>query len=142
MNVTPRTLIYDAHRALGVLRPGQGSSEDAVDDHFRALNDLLDAWQIERLMVYSITGTPYTLPSAGSTYTLGPAGTLGTTVPIRVESASWVRSGIPELPVSVLTLDQWRRGVSGIYFDGRYPLMTMHVQPAAQGGETLNLYQW
>lgn len=142
MITTPRRLVYDAHRALGVLKPGQGPSEDAVDDGFRLLNDMLDAWQLERLMVYSIAGTPYTLPSAGGSFTMGPAGTLSLTAPVRVESASWTSPEMCCHTPALLTQDDWRRGLSGIYSDGRYPLTTLYVRPDAKGGETLTLYQW
>ena len=141
MTTTPRKLAYDAYRLLGVLRPGQSTSEDAIDDAFRALNDLIDAWKIERLMVFSIAGTPYTLPSSGSSYTMGPAGTLSLTAPVRVEAASW-KSAYSETSLPVLSADQWRLGQIGLYFDGRYPLTTMHVRPDANAGDTLTLYQW
>lgn len=147
MTITPRRLIYDAYRQLGVLRPGQNVSEDSVDDAMRALSDMLDSWQTERLMVYAVTGTNYTLPSAGGSYTMGPGGTLALTAPLRVESASWVQAqgshtGIPAQPVAVLTLNEYRGGRSGLYFDGKYPLVTMYVRPSALGGETLILYAW
>jgi hypothetical protein len=142
MKLTPRTLIYDAYRQLGVLRPGQSVSEDSVDDALRSLNDLIDGWAIERLMIYGLTGTPYALPSAGSAFTMGPGGTLSQTAPVRVESASWIQTGLPEQPVKVLTLDEYRRGNYGLYFDGQYPLVTMRVNPPAKGGEQLMLYSW
>ena len=142
MHITARRLIYDAYRLLGVLRPGQNTSEDAVDDALRTLNDLIDAWKIERLMVFSIAGTPYTLPSAGSTYTLGPSGTLAQTAPVRVEAASWDTGGMPCNSLSILTPAEWQRGQSGLYFDGRYPVTTMRVRPDANAGDVLTLYQW
>lgn len=142
MTTTPRKLAYEAYRLLGVLRPGQSTSEDAIDDAFQALNALIDAWKIERLMVFSIAGTPYTLPSSGNTYTMGPAGTLSLTAPVRVEAASWSKTGTPCSGIPVLTSDEWRKGQNGIYFDGRYPVTTMRVRPDASAGDILTLYQW
>ena len=139
MTTTPRKLAYDAYRLLGVLRPGQSTSEDAINDAFEALNALVDAWKIERLMVFAIAGTPYTVPpGGGGTFTLGPGGTFSQTAPVRVESASWSTTGT----VPVISTEQWQRGLSGIYFDGRYPLTTMRVRPDANAGDTLTLYQW
>ena len=142
MHISARRLIYDSFRLLGVLRPGQSTSEDAIDDALRTLNDLIDAWKIERLMVFSIAGTAYTLPSSGGAYTMGPSGTLAQAAPVRVESASWNATGMPCSTVSVLTGDEWRRGQSGIYFDGRYPVTTMRVRPDGRAGDVLTLYQW
>ena len=142
MKVTPRTVINDAFRALGVLRPGHTPSEDAVDEALRLLNDILDSWQLERLMVYAISGTAYPIPGSGNSFTMGTAGTLSATAPVRVESAGWLRVGMPEQPLEVLTLDRWRAGQYGIYLDGVHPVTTLHVNPPAVGGETLMLYQW
>lgn len=142
MVTTPRRLAYDAFRLLGVIRPGQSTSEDAIDDAFHALNDMLDSWQIERLMVYSTAGTQYTIPSDGGSYTMGPAGTLSLTAPVRVESASWNSPGVPCSTPAMLSQDEWRRGRHGVYFDGRYPLSTVYVRPDARAGDILTLYQW
>lgn len=142
MKVTPRTVINDAFRALGVLRPGHTPAEDAVDEALRLLNDILDSWQLEKLMVYAVSGTGYVIPAAGSYFTMGPTGTLSTAAPVKVESAGWLKTGMPEQPIEVLTLDRWRAGQQGIYLDGVYPLTTLHVNPAAMGGETLMLYAW
>ena len=142
MKVTPRTVISDAFRALGVLRPGHTPSEEAVDEALRLLNDILDSWQLERLMVYAITGTAYPIPASGGSFTMGPAGTLSATAPVRVESAGWLRVGMPEQPLDILTLDRWRAGQHGIYLDGVHPVTTLRLTPPALGGETLMLYAW
>lgn len=139
--ITPRTLIYDAYRSLAVLRPGQSPSDDACDDALRSLNDMLDAWQLERLMVYGIRGTAYALTGAPP-WTLGPAGTLGETRPLRVESAGLIHSGSPETDLPVLTLDGYRAQRCGVYIDGGYPLSNVYVNPSPSGGESLVLYSW
>ena len=142
--ITPRTLIYDAYRSLGVLRPGQAASDDGMDDALRALNDLLDSWQIEHLMVYAVNGTTYPLVAGTASYTLGPGGTLSPTNPVKVEGAGLMRSGVTcETPVPVLTAAQYR-GCSqhGVYIDGAVPVSTLTVRPAPTGDESLVLYTW
>lgn len=143
MNITPRTLIYDAYRSLGVLRPGQQTSDDAVDDAFRTLQDLLDSWQIEHLMVYAVTRTVYPLTAGLAGYTLGPGGTLGEVRPICTESAGIISAAsCTESPFAVLTLDHWRANHSGVYVDSSYPVVNISVRPTPQGGEQLVLYTW
>lgn len=145
--ITPRSLIYDAYRSLGVLRPGQQTSDDAVDDAFRALNELLDSWMNERLMIYAEERTAYPLVGGTASYTLGfdaaamVTGTLGPTRPHRVEAAALVR-GSSETPIKVLSFDQWRLFASGVYIDGAYPIANVNVNPAPTGGESLVLYAW
>jgi hypothetical protein len=124
------------------LRPGQSVSDDAVEEAQRLLNEMVDAWQIEKLMIWAIVGTSYVIPAAGSTWTMGPLGTLAPLAPVRLEGAGWTRSGYPEQSLPVLTLDEWREGRCGVWNDGGYPLATISVRPAAAGGETLTLYAW
>lgn len=142
MNLTPRTIIHDAYRALGVLRPGQSVSDDSVEEAQRLLNEMVDAWQIEKLMVWTVAGTSYAIPSAGSTWTMGPLGTLAPLAPVRLEGAGWIQTGMPEQALPILTLAEWREDRYGLYNDGAYPLATISIRPAALGGETLTLYSW
>src|SRR5262245_32066983 len=141
MNITARTLITDAYRALGVLRPGQQTSDDAVDDAYRALQDMVDAWQLEHLMIYAVERTVYPLTGSGP-WTLGPGGSLDTIRPINVDSAGLIGTVGTETPVNLLTLDRWRARQSGVYVDGAYPASNVSIYPAPQGGEQLVLYTW
>jgi hypothetical protein len=141
-NVTPRTLITDAYRALGVLRPGQATSDDAVDDGFRALQDLVDAWQIEHLMIYAVARTAYPLTAGQSNYTLGTGGTLGTIRPIKVESAGLIGISGQESQAHILTLDEWRAQKTGVFIDTSFPAANVGIYPAPAGGDQLVLYTW
>src|SRR4030095_5695647 len=96
--ITPRTLISDAYRSLLVTRPGQSTSDDAIDEAFRALNDLVDSWQIERLMIYNVERAVYPLAAGVASYTLGPGGTLGRTRPPRTDGRA-TRDAGAQLPV-------------------------------------------
>ena len=138
--ITPRRLIIDAYRSLGVLRPGQGPTEDGVEEALGILNDMVDAWQLERLMIYGISPTAYTVPPSPP-YTLGAGGTLGATVPVRIEAAEVIRNGVKQ-DLPILALDCWRAGRSGIWIDSGYPVATLHATPALNAGETLTLYGW
>jgi hypothetical protein len=138
--ITPRNLLYDAYRTLGVLRSGQATSDDAMDDGLRALNDLVDAWHCERLMIYSIVPSTYALTAPP--YTLGPGGTLGTVRPQRIEGAGLLYPGSAiESPLPVLTLNEFRQGRTGVYISSAYPLSTLSILPANTTGQ-LVLYGW
>ena len=139
-SITPRNLLYDAYRTLGVLRSGQATSDDAMDDGLRALNDLVDAWHCERLMIWAIVPSTYTLTAPP--YTLGPGGTLSTTRPVRLEGAGLLYPGSAiESAIPVLTLEQYRQGITGVYLDSGYPLSTLSMLPANTTGQ-LVLYAW
>jgi hypothetical protein len=142
MKLTARTLIYDAHRALGVLRSGQGPNDDSVDDAFRALNDMIDSWALESLMVYGIEATTYPVTAGTGSYTLGPGGTLGTTRPVRVEGAGFTTSTCPDSAIAVLSLDEYRRNRAGVYIDSAYPAANVRLNPVPINDAQLTLYTW
>jgi hypothetical protein len=140
--VSTRNLLYDAYRSLGVLRSGQQTSDDALDDALRTLNDMVDAWHLERLMIYSIEPTDYVLTGLGS-YTLGPPdGTLGLVRPQRIEGASVNSSGSTCNMTPVLTLQQYRTHEAGVYVDSAYPKSNVYLHPVPASGSLLTLYAW
>jgi len=142
MKVNTRNLLYDAYRTLGVLRSGQQTSDDALDDALRVANDMVDAWMLERLMVYSIEPTDYVLTGLGS-YTLGPPdGTLGLVRPQRIEGASVNSSGYACTMTPVLTLQQYRAHAAGVYVDSAYPKANVYLHPVPASGSLLTLYSW
>ena len=135
--VNTRNLIYDAYRTLGVLRSGQQTSDDSMDDALRALNDMVEAWALERLMIYSIE--PMVYPLTGfSSYTLGPPdGTLGLVRPQRIEGAAVDGNSTP-----ALTLEQYRNKEHGVYVDAAYPKSNVYLNPIPGSGSILTLYGW
>jgi hypothetical protein len=113
-----------------------------MDDALRTLNDLIDAWHLERLMIYAVEPSVHTLTGA-TVYTLGPPdGTLGTVRPQRIEGAGLIYpSSNIESPLPLLTLDEYRTHHAGIYIDGGYPKANVHVNPLTAVGH-LVLYGW
>src|SRR4029450_749740 len=91
--LTAGRLIYDAYRALRVLRPGQLTSPEGMDDALGVLNDLVDSWNTESLMIPSLRRDVYPLTAGVGSYTLGPGGTLGGERPQRVGRAARGSSG-------------------------------------------------
>jgi len=147
MKTTPRKLIYDTYRELGVLRTGQGPSDDATDDAYRALNDMVEAWALESLMVLGSEGTAYPVQANLGSYTLGPGGTLGGVRPVRVDGAGFTYPQgsvgcTGETPLEVLTLDRYRTHRSGVYVDGSYPLANVALHPVPTVDGMLTLYTW
>jgi hypothetical protein len=139
--VTASQLIYRAMRDLGVLRAGQGGSPDAIADGLATLNDLLDSWNTERLVVHHIARDVYDLTAGESTYYLGDGG--GALRPVRIEHAGYTLAGSTvETPIDVLTVQQWAEGRAGVYNDAAAPVATLYVRPTPTGADQLALYTW
>jgi hypothetical protein len=147
--VTAGRLIYDAYRALGVLRPGQSTSPEGHDDALGVLNDLVDFWNTESLMVPSLRRDVYPLTAGVGSYTLGPGGTLGGERPQRVTSAALVAcdcgcgcSGGACRNLRLTTAWQDCSCNSGISIDTAYPDVNIRIHPAPYAGESLALQSW
>lgn len=105
---TATTIIESALRKIGALSRGFSlSSEDAADG-LEALNDLLQHWSNESLVIPYRTRESLTLTSGTNPHTIGIGGTLSTTRPLVIESAQITVSGI-DYPVDVITLGEYQR---------------------------------
>lgn len=139
--VSAGSLTYDAYRALGVLRSGQTASPEMLEDGFTHLNDLIDSWNTERLIIYSIRRDVYALPAGATSFVLGPQEESGTRP--KIEGISMLPSGqTQEHGLRLLTLDEYRSGHYGWYSDNAYPDALATFFPPAQAGQQLVIYSW
>lgn len=136
-------------RVLGVQRtPSAAEANDGLD----TLNSMLDAWAIERLMVYQIVQGSYSWGASVTSRTIGSGGNFNATRPTRVDSAYWRDSSSHDSPVRVL---QDRTEYDGIgekstsssvpgwlYYDPAYPLGTLYLYPVPSAAGTLLLNTW
>lgn len=72
MSVTLTQLAYQSLRDLGCLRPGQTTSQDVLNDILYEANQLIDAWLLDRFLVYQLTINEFTLTAGQQFYTIGP----------------------------------------------------------------------
>jgi len=147
--VTAGRLIYDAYRALGVLRPGQLTSPEGHEDAFGLLNDMVDSWNTESLMIPSLQRSVYPLTAGVGSYTLGPGGSLSGDRPQRVMSAALVACdcgcGCADGNCRQLVLRSgWLDcGCNcGIHIDRAFPNANVRINPAPSDGQSLALQSW
>lgn len=148
-SVTARRLIYDAYRALGVLRPGQQTSPEGHEDAFGLLNDMVDSWNTESLMIPALQRSVYPLTAGVGSYTLGPGGTLSGDRPQRVMSAALVACdcgcGCADGDCRQLALRSTWHDCSpkcGIAIDNACPDVHVRIHPAPSEGQSLALQSW
>jgi hypothetical protein len=68
----PLDIISRALKDIGALEAGESPSPDAVQDAFDMLNDLIDQWSNEDMMVYNTTEIIFPLIPGQVQYTIGP----------------------------------------------------------------------
>lgn len=107
------TLVYGALRLCngGLARPGRTASPEELADGLLRLNDLVDAWGVERLTMYQLLRTLKTLASGTPTYTIGAGGSINMVRPDRIDYARLIidtsASPVTEIDVAIWTDQQW-----------------------------------
>jgi hypothetical protein len=148
-------LIRDAMRLSGSIQSTEALTAEQAQDHLRTLNRMIDAWNIDRLIVYTIDANVYTLVANQQDYTMGPGGTLDPAFrPVRIEEA-YIRllSGATpyDRPLKIVQDEGWADiGVKGVaspvptilYNHGDFPVTTISLWPTPSVANQIVLYCW
>jgi hypothetical protein len=150
--MTVRDLIKSSLRLIGAVATGETPSSVEQSDALAALNDMLDTWSTEKLMVYAIVREEFSLVAGTQSYTIGTSGTFNTSRPVVIEDATIEdQSSSPtvERPVQVLNVDEWSaistKDLSSeiptkIYIEDGFPLSTIYLWPKPSTTNKLVLY--
>lgn len=152
---TVRDLIKGSLRLIGAISTGETPSADEQADALVALNDMLDSWSTENLIIQSKVREEFTLVSGTQSYTIGSGGTFNTSRPLKIEAATIEdQSSSPnsEYNLEIINLEQWAsipiKDVAGVsiptrlYFEDTYPLATIYLWPKPSAANKLVLYSW
>jgi len=149
MAITALQVISRSMRLLQVLPPDANPTAQESADGLYALNSMLDAWGIERLMVYQIQQANYSWAAGASSKTIGSGGDFNASRPAKIEKdGNFFRSsGGIDYQLEVYPRQDYDRIVyksstgsfpEYLFYDGGHPLMTLYVYPVPS--ETLTLY--
>jgi hypothetical protein len=69
---TPLDIISRALKDIGALEAGEAPSADAAQDALDMLNDMLDQWSNENMIVFNFTEIIYPVIAGQTQYTIGP----------------------------------------------------------------------
>ena len=75
----PYDIISRALKDIGALEAGEVPTADAAQDAFDMLNDMLDQWSNESMMIYNYTEIIFPVVAGQTQYTIGPTGDVGST---------------------------------------------------------------
>jgi hypothetical protein len=68
----PIDIVSRALKDIGALEAGETPTPEAAQDAFEMLNDLIDQWSNEDMMVYNVTEIIFPVISGQTQYTIGP----------------------------------------------------------------------
>lgn len=153
MAVTVGQLINQSFRATGMLASGEIPEAAEAQDALLIFNQMIDLWNIESLMIYTIERLVFPLTSGQQNYTIGPVGANWTAArPTRVEAANFQLLGVTpvlEIPLRILTDQEYEsiriRGVTStlstwLYYDQAYPLGTVFLWPVPTSNDNIVLW--
>jgi hypothetical protein len=153
MALTARSLISSSLRLLGVLAAGERPSAQEADDALQTLNQLLDSWSLERLLIYMIERLDVPLVAGTAVYTWGqPGGDIPQPRPVQVEGVllrvvdqdlEWPLEALSQADYEAIGLKQ----LTSLYpqswvYEPTYPLGTLTVWPAPEATNALGVFPW
>ncbi len=108
MATTANTLIQRALQLIGVIAAGENPTSDDLADGLVTLNDMVNAWALEPLTIFTEQRVTAALSASTQNYTIGAGATISTPRPLWVPNAGIIPSGATnELPINLLSDDQW-----------------------------------
>ena len=138
---TVRDIVTDALIDLGVLAAGEVANESDAQLGLHHLNDLVDQYKAEKLAIYALVRTTWTIVSGTQTYTVGTGGAVNIDRPTYIDHLNFVDTDASpdlEYQMSHLTWDAWSRVPqkaltspfpTAWYNDDAHPLATLTLWP-------------
>jgi hypothetical protein len=132
-----------------------GNNEDAdvqdIDDAFEQVNGIIEDWNINKLMSYSINKESFPLVSNKEQYTIGPSGDYATTRPLDLNTIWVTDTNDISYPVHMIQSDEYdyirQKQIQSAwpiyaFYNPTYPNGELFVYPKPTAGYTLNYSSW
>src|SRR6266550_5750010 len=134
--MTVADLIEAALKRISAIQANETPSAEDQADAFLRLNDLVDAWQTERLTIFTVTRTTFTITSGTRDYAIGGAR------PTFIDSVSYIDTSATTPtetpPLGLLTDEQfaaWPQKTAtssapiAAYYNPTFPTGTLSLLP-------------
>lgn len=157
---TANDIINRSLRTINVLEAGEIPTAQESQDALTALNAMIDAWQAERLMIWTVNRVVLgDLVIGQQTYTLGPGGFFDMPRPAQIERYGIISLNNPgqplELPLNEdgtnMTLDGWAsipvKNIQSalplyVWDDEGWPLRTLSFWCIPSANVQATIYPW
>lgn len=148
---TAQDLIQGALQALGVMGDGDVPTASELADGLVYLNDMLESWSIDSMMVYQILQETKAITSGTTSITIGAGGDFNTTRPVQIENAflrdvnniDYQLQMLPQDSYQQIQLKSIQTSIPyAAYYDNAYPLGTLYFYPIPGQNFTLYMNSW
>jgi hypothetical protein len=103
---TAGELINGSLRLLGVLAEGETPSQETSNDALVAMNQMIDSWNTEKLMIYNTQDQVFTWPADQITRTLGPTGNFIGNRPVLLDDSTYYRDASTNVSFGIKFINQ------------------------------------
>jgi hypothetical protein len=125
--MTALDLISSALRLIGVLASGEQASPEENADSLMVLQQMIDAWNADRLAIFTTRIDDFPYIQGKQVYTLGAGGDFDMPRPAQIDSMSTILLADPSNPVevsiSMFTVQEWQTQVPVKIVEGSFPLV-------------------
>jgi hypothetical protein len=149
-------LITSAGRLIGVFAPGEQPTFAEANDGLMVLAQMIDAWNADRLTIFTTFSQDFPFAMGQQAYTFGPGGNFDAQRPARIDAMSSILLSNPanpiEVPIPIWTVEQWQQQLPvktvdssfplGCYDDGGFPLRTLNFWPIPIAQNSVRIYSW
>ena len=99
-------IINGSLRLIGALAEGEVPSAETSADALMAMNQMIDSWNTERLMIYNTIDQIFTWPSDQITQTLGPTGDFVGLRPVALDDSTYYRDASTGVSFGIKFINQ------------------------------------
>jgi hypothetical protein len=103
---TAGDIINGSLRLLGVLAEGETPSAETSQDALRAMDQMIDSWNTERLSVFATQDQVFTWPAGIINRTLGPSGDFVGNRPILLDDATYFKDPSTGISYGIKMINQ------------------------------------
>lgn len=145
---TANDLISNSLRKAGILSSGETAEGEDADETLEIMNDILEQWSLEDLMVYYSTILTVPLIAGTNSYSIGPTGDLVATRPIEL-LAAWIRTADNlDIPIDYIAFENYQyviqKATAGTYpniiaYQPTYPNGVVYLWQSPAAGLSLRI---
>ena len=148
-STTAQTIINGALRLLQVASTDVVLTADEANDALESLNQMIDGWSNESLMLYHVQREQFTCIPSLNPHTIGNGGNFNTAVPVHIEAATVSVNGV-DYPIIQIEYDDYAviklKTLQNVYpeymyFDRNSPILgEVYMYPVPSTASTITLY--
>jgi hypothetical protein len=135
---TVREILTRAMRTATILGASETMDGNDASDALLVLNQMMDAWQAERLYAYQIVSRTHPLTAGVGLYTIGPGATIDVPRPVKIEWAFTRDAQNYDRPLDVVP-DQVYASIALKTLGNNFPTVLYYAPGMPQG--QINLWQ-